>query len=208
MPLVLWAAKGSRCVAGTKLSAWSALDLGMWGTRVLPCIFFFSYYPFLLEGTWQSCNFWVVMVCRLYPRGFNSRCKGCSLPARKLVLLHNTSSLMPTSNFDAPRLQSKHLPTYGGYKDHQPFCGYPWEDLGAEKQAVIKEMLERNLHNKLSEKQGQFSFVKVVCNGKGQESSCPVGLTQEMPPTLTPALRTQTQEASLKCSEKKICFCH
>lgn len=112
---------------------------------------------------------------------------------------------MLTSNFDAPRLQSKHLPTYGGYKDHQPCCGYPWEDLGAEKQAEKQE----NLHNKpSSEKQGQFSFVKVVCNGNGQESSCPVGLTREMPPILTPALGTQTQEAPLKCSEKKNCSCH
>lgn len=63
---------------------------------------------------------------------------------------------MPTSNFDAPRLQSKHLPTYGGYKDHQPCCGYPWEDLGAEKQAVIKEMLETCTTNLLLKSRDSF----------------------------------------------------
>lgn len=66
-------------------------------------------------------------------------------------------------------------------------------------------MLKRNLHNKpSSEKQGQFSFVNVVCSREGQGNSCPEGLAQEMPPTLTPSLRTKNQEASLETlGEKK-----
>lgn len=73
------------------------------------------------------------------------------------------------------QLRSKHLPAYGSCENHQPCSGYTWEDLGVEKQPVVKEMLKRSLHNKsFSEKRGQFSFVKVVCSGEGQESSAAV----------------------------------
>jgi len=51
-------------------------------------------------------------------------------------------------------------------------------------------MLKSYLHNKpSSEKQREFFFVNVACNGEGRQSSCPGGLTQETPPTLTPSLK-------------------
>lgn len=105
------------------------------------------------------------------------------------------------------QLQPKHLPAYGSCENHQPCSGFTWEGLGVEKKPVMKEMLRRHLHNKpFSEKQGQFSFGKVVCNGEGQESSHPGGLAQEMPPTLTPSFRTKTQEVPLEHRGEKELF--
>lgn len=67
-----------------------------------------------------------------------------------------------------------------------------------EKQPVMKEMLKRNLPNTPCLKSRDTFFLKVVCNGEGQETSCPRGPGQEVQPTLTPSFRTKKQEASLK----------
>lgn len=67
-----------------------------------------------------------------------------------------------------------------------------------EKQPVMKEMLKRNLPNKPCSKSRDSFFLKVVCNGEGQETSRSGGLGQELPLTLTPSFRTKKQEASLK----------
>lgn len=45
---------------------------------------------------------------------------------------------------------------------------------------MMKERLKRNQHSRhLSDKQGQFSFVMVVCNGDGQESNHPGRLAHQ-----------------------------
>ena len=66
------------------------------------------------------------------------------------------------------QLQPKNLPAYGGYKNDRPCSGYTWENLGAEKQPVMKRCWKATCTtNPLLKSRESFSLWMLHAMGKG-----------------------------------------